>query len=165
MTLKNVMKNIFKCFACFFYAKKENVCVKELENIEWEHTQPFLPDVTYGKVIKVYDGDTITIAAKPYHNYPVYRFSVRLNGIDAPELKTKNENEKKHAIISRDALKEKILGRIVNLVNIQHDKYGRILADVFLGNENICKWMLCENYVVEYDGGTKNKPAEWYKYI
>jgi len=159
------MKNIFNYFLCFFCAKKqtENIYMKELHESEWENTQPFIPDVTYGKVIKVYDGDTITIAAKPYHDYPVYRFSVRLNGIDAPELKTKSVNEKKHAVDSRDALKEKILGRMVMLENVKHDKYGRLLADVFLHKENICKWMLHENFAVEYDGGTKKKPAEWYE--
>lgn len=159
------MKNIFTCFLCFFDAKKqiETVHMKELDRVELESTEPFIPDVTYGKVIKVYDGDTITVAAKPYNDYPIYRFSVRLSGIDAPELKTKNENEKKHAIVSRDVLKEKILGRIVRLENVKHDKYGRLLADVFLNTENICKWMLCESYAVEYDGGTKKKPAEWYE--
>ena len=47
----------------------------------------FEPDIQCGKVIKVYDGDTIAIASKPYDKHPVYKFLVRLNGIEAPEIR------------------------------------------------------------------------------
>lgn len=58
--------------------------------IKWEDTVEFKFPVPSGKVIKVYDGDTITIASKmPYDNSPLYRFHVRLNGIDTPEIKGK----------------------------------------------------------------------------
>jgi endonuclease YncB( thermonuclease family) len=123
--------------------------------------QQFQPHVKFGKVIKVYDGDSITIAAKPYENYPIYRFSIRLNGIDTPELRTHNEEEKKHGYIARDALKDKILDKIVVLKNVNSEKYGRILADVYLDDENICDWMLTQGYAVKYDGGTKIIPKEW----
>mgnify|MGYP000674962638 CR=1 FL=1 len=135
----------------------------DIQNATWDNTDPFQPDVTFGKVIKVYDGDSITIVAKPYENYPVYRFSIRLNGIDTPELRTSNENEKKHGIIARDALKEKILDKIVTLRNVDSEKYGRLLADIYLGEENICEWMIEEKYAVKYDGGTKAKPKEWFE--
>lgn len=135
----------------------------DIQNATWDNTYPFQPDVTFGKVIKVYDGDSITIVAKPYENYPVYRFSIRLNGIDTPELRTSNENEKKHGIIARDALKEKILDKIVTLRNVDSEKYGRLLADIYLGEENICEWMIEEKYAVKYDGGTKAKHKEWFE--
>lgn len=60
---------------------------KYLETINYVDTIPFVPPITSGKVIKVYDGDTITIASKlPYDHSPIYRFSVRLLGIDSPEM-------------------------------------------------------------------------------
>lgn len=157
------MKRLFNCFFSLFSVNKKtnNLYFTELNRATWENTKPYVPAVEYGKVIKVYDGDTITIAAKLHEDYPVNRFSVRLNGIDAPELKSKNENEKNHAVISRDALKEKILGRIVRLENVKTEKYGRLLADVYLHDMNICEWLLLENYAVAYDGGTKSKPKEW----
>ena len=131
----------------------------------WSNCQPFQPDLKIGKVIKVYDGDSITIAAKPYENYPIYRFSIRLSGIDTPELRTRNENEKKHAIIARDALSEKILDKIVTLKNVESEKYGRVLADVYLGDENINEWLINQNFAVKYDGGTKEKPASWFENV
>ena len=37
---------------------------KSIDDIEYKDTTPFIPPVSEGKVIKVYDGDTITIASK-----------------------------------------------------------------------------------------------------
>ena len=64
-------------------------------DISEEQPIPFVVPVKEGKVIKVYDGDTITVQFKlPYKSSPLYKISVRLNGIDCPELKTKNDVEK-----------------------------------------------------------------------
>ena len=66
-----------------------------LANIEYKDTVTFVFPIKYGKVVKVYDGDTITIAAKfPNTDGPIYRFSVRLDGIDTPEIKGKTQAEK-----------------------------------------------------------------------
>ena len=59
-------------------------------DIKLEDTVEFTFPIKGGRVIKVYDADTITIASKlPYNESPMYRLSVRLNGIDAPEMKGK----------------------------------------------------------------------------
>ena len=80
----------------------------------WKDTIPFVPPISNGIVIKVYDGDTITIASKlPYKKSPLYRFSVRLNRIDAPEIKGVSKKETQMAIISRDKLAEKCLTKQV----------------------------------------------------
>lgn len=133
-----------------------------LDAIEYKDTIPFIPKISSGKVIKVYDGDTITIASKmPYHDSPIFRFSVRLTGIDSPEMKTKFAAEKALATQSRDALSEKILGKRVILKNVSLEKYGRLLADVYLDDLNLNQWMLDNKYAVAYDGGTKNRPDDW----
>ena len=130
--------------------------------IQWKETIPFIPPITGGQVIKVYDGDTITIASKlPYVNSPMYRFAVRLNGIDAAEIKGKSFAEKEIAIQSRDALSAKIMGQYVDLQNVNTEKYGRVLADVYLGDIHINQWLLDNKYAIRYDGGTKYRPAEW----
>lgn len=159
------MINLFRVFYCLCSGKRNSsdVYFNNLTHATWKNTKPYIPDVKYGKVIKVYDGDTITIAAKLYEGGPINRFSVRLMGIDAPELKTKDANEKKHAIIARDALNEKIFGRIVRLENVGIEKYGRLLAEVYLQDLNICEWLLRENYAIVYDGGTKTNYNEWNK--
>jgi micrococcal nuclease len=134
-------------------------------DIKWEDTVEFTFPIQGGRVIKVYDGDTITIASKlPFDNSPLYRLSVRLNGIDTPEIKGKTEDEKTAAKQARDALSNLILNKYVTLKNIQTEKYGRILADVFIGEVHLNEWLITEKYALKYNGGTKRIPTSWLKY-
>tara|TARA_X000000950_G_scaffold279880_1_gene373407 strand:- start:63 stop:512 length:450 start_codon:yes stop_codon:yes gene_type:complete len=136
-----------------------------LENVTYKDTEIFIPPISGGKVIKVYDGDTITIASKlPFEGSPIYRFSVRINGIDCPEMRTKNENEKKCAKLAKKKVYDTVYNKMVVLKNVRLEKYGRILADVYsesnldysLGN------LLCDCHLaVPYDGGTKKCPEDW----
>jgi endonuclease YncB( thermonuclease family) len=143
-----------------------------INNIKWEDTCEFTLPVKGGKVIKVYDADTITIATKlPFKNdtngkSPLYRFSVRLNGIDAPEMKGKGitEQEKNAAHQAQQFVSKLILNKYVTLKNVQNEKYGRILADVYIYDIHLNELLLKERYVVPYDGGTKKKPDSWLKY-
>jgi micrococcal nuclease len=138
---------------------------KDGDDIKWEDTIPFTFPIQGGRVIKVYDGDTITIAAKlPYNESPLYRLSVRLNGIDTPEIKGKNEDEKSIAKKARDASAELVLNKYITLKNVQSEKYGRILADVYLGDLHLNEWLIKQRYAVKYDGGTKISPTSWVKY-
>lgn len=137
-----------------------------IDNVEYEDTIPFIPPLKSGKVVKVYDGDTITVASKmPWDNSPYYRFSVRLNGIDCPEMRSKDENETTCAKKARDLLSEKILHKIVTLENVDTEKYGRVLADVMYNNESVTKCLLDSNLAVEYHGGRKNCPENWLDYF
>lgn len=136
-----------------------------LANVKYEDTVSFVFPIKYGKVIKVYDGDTFTIAAKlPNTTGPMYRFSVRLNGIDTPEIKCKTDDEKIAAKQAKNALANLILNKYVTLKNIQTEKYGRILADVYVGELHVNMWLITEKYAVKYDGGTKKSPESWLNY-
>ena len=127
-----------------------------MQNITWDETVEFTYPITSGHVIKVYDGDTITIASKmPYENSQLFRFNVRLNGIDTPEIKSKDENEKALAKKARDSLSQLIMNKNIALKNVKNEKYGRILADVYLDDLHINKWMIEKQFAVEYDGKTK----------
>ena len=93
--------------------------------------------------------------------------SVRLNGIDAPEIKGKDvsDEEKEAAIIARDVVSKMILHKYVVLKNIQTEKYGRLLADVYIDNINLNEYLITHRYAVKYDGGKKIKPESWLKYM
>jgi micrococcal nuclease len=134
-------------------------------SIKWADTTAFVPPIGGGRVIKVYDGDTITVANyMPYKNSPLYRFSVRINGIDCPELKSRNSTEKQCAIIARDTLSKKILNKNVELQNVTLEKYGRMLANVIYKGENCGKYLCKNRLAVPYSGGTKTPPKNWMKY-
>jgi micrococcal nuclease len=117
---------------------------------------PFVPPITEGEVIHAYDGDTITIVSKlPYDASPLYRFSVRLAGIDCAEIKGKTERERELAQEAKSALQKLILNKVVVLKNLKTEKYGRVLADVYLGDLHVNQWLLDNKYAVQYSGGKK----------
>lgn len=99
----------------------------------------------YARVVQIHDGDTLTAIIPVFDSY--YKFSVRLNGIDTCEIKSKNEVTQKLAVSARNRLVNLITGRQANeisnvktylndnvvLVYVKcsdFDKYGRVLATV-----------------------------------
>ena len=136
--------------------------VSYLKHITYKDSEPFIPNIRFAKVIKVYDGDTITVSSKlPYNDSPIYRFSVRLRNIDSPEIKGESEKECILAIQARDALHNLIFGKIIELRNNGKEKYGRLLADIYYNKIHINKWMVNGGYAVKYDGGKKVRGNNW----
>ena len=159
-SLSKMCSSFLRSLFCF--PKKNDDDIEYLVNVVYENTVSFVPPINVGKVIKVYDGDTFTMISKlPHTEGPIYRFSVRMKGIDSPEIKGKTSNEKELAKKSRDALSNIILGKIVILKNVSTEKYGRILADVYIRDICVNEWMLENNFAVKYDGGTKERPEDW----
>lgn len=150
---------------CKFSGKGQSPDI-EMEMSTYEDVQPFIPVIKTGKIVKVYDGDTVTISARicitETQSTKLFRFNVRLRGIDSPEIRTKNDNERILGIKARDGLRSLIMNQIVILEHVDYDKYGRILADIVTKDGiNVSDWMLSNDYAVKYDGGTKHKPSEW----
>ena len=142
-----------------------NIQMSDTQEIEWKDTIEFIPPVTEGICIKVYDGDTITIATRlPIKDCPLYRFPVRLHGIDTPEIKGKDDDEKECAVNAREFLKDKILNKRVILKNNKKEKFGRLLCDVYLDDCHLNNEMIVNRYALKYDGGTKERPVSWMKY-
>tara|TARA_B100001758_G_scaffold247855_1_gene267817 strand:- start:10448 stop:10912 length:465 start_codon:yes stop_codon:yes gene_type:complete len=141
------------------------LCFNKYKTKSDETPIPFVIPITTGKVIKVYDGDTVTIQFKlPYKTSPLYKISVRLNGIDCPELKTKNAIEKECSIIAKDKVSNLLLGNIIELKNVSMEKYGRLLADVYYKDKCVNQWLLDNHLAINYDGGTKQPPNNWMIY-
>ena len=105
------------------------------------------------KVVDVYDGDTIKIVIL-FHN-KLTKFSLRMNGYDSPELRTKNAKEKEAAIAARDFLISQIQNKIVDLHCDKFDKYGRLLGTVFYNKQNINELMIENKHGYRYNGGKK----------
>lgn len=115
----------------------------------------------FAKVVKVYDGDTVTVVMKPFGGSGLYRFQVRMYGYDSPELKPSKTTENRDDVVAkakqaRDGLAEKVMGKIVMLeVLPSSDKYGRLLCKMHCGGLNINEYMLESGYGYEYYGGKK----------
>lgn len=91
------------------------------------------------RVVKVSDGDTITVLDSEHHE-----IRVRLWGIDAPEKK------QAYGEASRRHLAEHIAGKDVRLEIHGKDAYGRTLAVIWLGEENENLLQVRDGYAWHY---------------
>ena len=105
-----------------------------------------------------YDGDTITFNLPGLHPIIGEKISIRVNGIDTPEIRGKCEKEKYDAKQAKemvsDILKE---AEQITLKNMERGKYFRIAADVIVDGENLADMLIEAGMAVRYDGGKKNK--------
>jgi len=135
----------------------------DLHLATWDNTVPFVPPITGGYVIKVYDGDTITVANRlPIPNSPLFRFSVRLRGINAAEMKPLDGPQFGEAQRAKDALTQMVLGKIVFFEDVGTEKYGRFLASVYVlhktGRVHVNEWMVQNALAAPYKtAATKQK--------
>ena len=88
-----------------------------------------------------------------------------MNGYDSPEMKPPladpNRDEiKEQAKKAKQALIDKINDRPVLMKITNFDKYGRLLADLYIDDEHINKWMIDNGYGYPYDGGKKLNSKE-----
>ena len=148
------------CFYTMFCFKNNS----RFSNMTYQNAKVFIPPITECIVLKVYDGDTITIGTQLYNDKENYKFQVRLRGIDCPEIKTKNNIEHQMAEKAREFVRNKTDHKIINLKNINYDKYGRLLANVIVDNVDLSDELIKERLAVAYDGGTKIVPKNWEEY-
>ena len=106
--------------------------------------------------IRNYDGDTITFNLPGLHPIIGEKISIRVNGIDTPEIKGKCEKEKYDAQQAKemvaDILKD---AEQITLKNMERGKYFRIAADVIVDGENLADVLVEAGMAVRYDGGKK----------
>jgi|TARA_E500000305_G_C3897252_1_gene177016 micrococcal nuclease len=104
---------------------------------------------------RVIDGDTIDITLRLGFDVNLKKQRVRLHGIDTPESRTRNLEEKKLGLAAKDRLKELCVGRF-KIKSLGKGKYGRILGIPYdQDGADICKTLVNEGHAVEYFGGKK----------
>ena len=81
--------------------------------------------------------------------------------IDCPEIRTKDPNEKLCGQKARKIMMDQVMNKMIEVSNIDYDKYGRILADVSLDGVNVTDALIQQNLAVLYNGGKKNSPEDW----
>ena len=78
-----------------------------------------------------------------------------MRGLVSPDLKSVSPLTREEAKISRDALSELILTKIVTLDSIESDRYGNLVADVYYNGIYINEWMISNDYSEDNDSGSK----------
>jgi micrococcal nuclease len=111
---------------------------------------------------KVVDGDTIDADIDLGFDISLTK-RIRLAGIDTPESRTSDANEKKYGLESKDWLKKRCENAKDILIKTElpdsTEKYGRIIGYLFINGEetSLNNQMIAEGYAWNYDGGTKKK--------
>ena len=121
------------------------------------------------EITKVLDGDTIDVVIDL--GFDLYKKErVRIAGVDTPEKRTRDAEEKALGLDATNWLKEKLEGAIAGdddlIIRTELvggvGKYGRLLGWLYIGDATISlnEQMIVAGYAWEYDGGTKNKDFE-----
>ena len=120
---------------------------------------------------KVVDGDTIDVNIDLGFDVCTKQ-RVRLLGIDTPESRTRDLEEKKFGLLSKKKLKEWCLKAVASEkddIEIElrcpeadsRGKFGRVLAEIWVSEDgqwtNVNKWMCEEGYAVPYVGQNKEE--------
>lgn len=110
-------------------------------------------------VKRVIDGDTIVMQEKFFPS-EIGNIYVRLKGIDTPEKGrfAKCDQEKLMSMAATAFLTKHVYaGTKVVVKNVEKDKYGgRVVADVYVDQENLGDIMIREGFAKPYDGGKKD---------
>ena len=121
------------------------------------------------KINRVVDGDTIDVTIDL--GFELYKKErVRVAGVDTPEKRTRDKEEKALGIDAtnwlKDKLNETIKGDEELIIRTELKggvgKYGRLLGWLYVGDSDISlnEQMITEGYAWSYDGGTKKKDFE-----
>ncbi len=126
------------------------------------------------EINRVLDGDTIDVTIDL--GFDLYKKErVRVAGVDTPEKRTRDKEEKALGIDATNWLKKKLEDTIAgeDELSIRTElvggmgKYGRLLGWLYIGEDLISlnELMIDEGYAWEYDGGTKQKDFEQLRVI
>ena len=121
------------------------------------------------KIKKVLDGDTIDVVIDLGFDLAKTE-RVRIAGVDTPEKRTRDLEEKALGIDATNWLKQKLEETIKGdeelIIRTELKggvgKYGRLLGWLYIGDNiiSINEQMIAEGYAWSYDGGTKQKNFE-----
>jgi micrococcal nuclease len=113
------------------------------------------------KINKVLDGDTVDIDLDLGFNIVLANQRVRMAGVDTPESRTTNKEEKPRGLLSKKKLGEKLPVGSWQIIETQRsdnndDKFGRILGVFILEDgTKVNDWLIKNNYAVAYKGENK----------
>ena len=110
------------------------------------------------QIARVVDGDTVDVIIDCGFSI-LHKARVRMYGIDTPESRTRDKDEKARGLMSKDFLvKELSKGDVV--IKTKKDKkgkFGRILGEFYVNDININQMMIHGFYAVAYNGQSKEE--------
>ena len=114
------------------------------------------------RINRVIDGDSVDVCIDLGFDIS-FTSSVRLYGIDTPESRTRDLDEKKCGLLAKKFLEEAVKNGKNIIIRTQKDekgKFGRVLGSLIIDGTNINHKMIEENLAVAYYGQSKDSIAK-----
>jgi micrococcal nuclease len=132
---------------------------------EEEATAPFTSDenlfiLSPDQVVSVYDGDTFKIDLPSMHPLFGDDISIRLFGVDTPEMRGTTDEVKALAMQAQELTEKALKGASkIELRNPQRGKYFRIVSEVWIDGESLADMLKAKGLAKDYDG--EGARPEW----
>ena len=115
------------------------------------------------KLVKVVDGDTVDVDIDLGFGVWLQNQRIRLYGIDTPESRTSDAEEKKYGLAAKQRMQEWLDGGNLKIVTHKDakGKFGRILGELwYAGTHNINQKLIDNHHAVAYHGQSKEDIEE-----
>ena len=114
------------------------------------------------EVTRVVDGDTVDVDIDLGFGMTYKKQRVRLMGIDTPESRTRDLQEKFYGKQSKKFLSSVLKDKVVTLLSHDKGKFGRIIGDLFIeGNDmSVNQQMIQAHHAVPYFGQSKDDTVQ-----
>ena len=121
------------------------------------------------KIVRVVDGDTVDVDIDLGFGVWMHKERIRLHGIDTPESRTRDLEEKKYGLLAKEQVKFFLPeGTMQTLVTVKDKagKFGRILGKFkIFDSKNDCEttindWTIQEHHAAPYMGQSKDQIAQ-----
>jgi micrococcal nuclease len=119
------------------------------------------------KVVKIIDGDTVDVDIDLGFGVWLKKERIRLFGLDTPESRTRDLDEKKYGLMAKDFITGLLSdegGIVLKTHKDAEGKYGRILGELWrttdLADQSINEYMIEKHHAVRYMGQSKDDIAE-----
>ena len=105
------------------------------------------------QVVSVYDGDTFKIDLPSMHPLFGDDLSIRLFGVDTPEMRGTTDEVKALAMQAQQLTEKALKGASkIELRNPQRGKYFRIISEVWIDGESLADMLKAKELAKDYDG-------------
>lgn len=116
---------------------------------------------------KIVDGDTIDVDFDLGFSVILKKQRIRLYGINTPESRTRDLEEKRYGLAAKARLRELLEDADTIIVKTAIDKkargkYGRILGTIYVDDLNVNEKLVEEGHAIPYFGG-KKRTDKWWK--
>jgi len=113
-------------------------------------------NITVTEIRSIYDADTFKVSIPEWPDVIGKSISIRILGIDAPEMRGRCQAEKDAARAAKQFTVEKLRSaEIVELRDIQRGKYFRILAEVYVDGDSLGEMLVRAGHARAYGGGKR----------